>query len=267
MLSDHVAQFSYPNRKLTTQRSSREMGAEYQPMLPLQPFRGHWRRPDLRNHRKLVVIDGPVAHAGSLNMIADNYHKKTGDQAGLHWHELMARFEGPIVRELDAVFVTDWYSETKDLLPLDYSPVHARGHAGAAGRPSRAERTQLRQRQQSQAVRRRDPQRPSPGQRHQPVLRARRDHPDGHGDGRLSRSGRRALRIRDQRPVHGLPCAAVLLRATAAGRGEDLPLPGPDGPARQAPQRRRRRCDHRLQQPRHPLPQPAHGAHGVGPWA
>jgi cardiolipin synthase len=28
-----------------------------------------------------------------------------------------------VVRELDAVFVTDWYSETKDLLPLDYSPV------------------------------------------------------------------------------------------------------------------------------------------------
>ena len=35
----------------------------------------------------------------------------------------MARFEGPVVRELDAVFVTDWYSETRDLLPLDYSPV------------------------------------------------------------------------------------------------------------------------------------------------
>ena len=35
----------------------------------------------------------------------------------------MARFQGPVVRELDAVFVTDWYSETKDLLPLDYSPV------------------------------------------------------------------------------------------------------------------------------------------------
>ena len=122
VLSDHLAQFSYPNRKLTKQRFA-EMGAEYQPMLPLKPFRGHWRRPDLRNHRKLVVIDGAVAHTGSLNMIADHYHKKKGIKKGLHWHELMARFEGPIVRELDAVFVTDWYSETKDLLPLDYSPV------------------------------------------------------------------------------------------------------------------------------------------------
>ena len=59
VLSDHVAQFSYPNRKDTLE-VLREMGAQYQPMLPLQPFKGHWRRPDLRNHRKLVVVDGVV---------------------------------------------------------------------------------------------------------------------------------------------------------------------------------------------------------------
>jgi cardiolipin synthase A/B len=35
----------------------------------------------------------------------------------------MVRLTGPIVRELDAVFVTDWYSETDELLPLDTSPV------------------------------------------------------------------------------------------------------------------------------------------------
>jgi cardiolipin synthase len=122
VLSDHFAQYSYPNRKRTLQVLA-EMGAEYRPMLPLQPFKGHWRRPDLRNHRKLVVVDGRIGHTGSLNMIADHYHKKNKAEKGLHWHELMVRFRGPVVRALDAVFVTDWYSETKDLLPLDYSPV------------------------------------------------------------------------------------------------------------------------------------------------
>ena len=53
ILSDHIAQFRYPYRKPTIRRFA-DMGAEYQPMLPLQPLRGHWRRPDLRNHRKLV---------------------------------------------------------------------------------------------------------------------------------------------------------------------------------------------------------------------
>ena len=39
VLSDHIAQFSYPNRKGTVQRLG-EIGAEYLPMLPLQPFKG-----------------------------------------------------------------------------------------------------------------------------------------------------------------------------------------------------------------------------------
>ena len=56
VLSDHVAQFMYPNRRTTIRRLA-EMGAGYRPMLPLQPLRGRWRRPDLRNHRKLLVVD------------------------------------------------------------------------------------------------------------------------------------------------------------------------------------------------------------------
>jgi cardiolipin synthase len=122
VLSDHVTQFMYPSRRATLRRFA-EMGAEYRPMLPLQPLRGHWRRPDLRNHRKLVVVDGAVGFTGSQNMIIDHYHKKKGIKRGLHWHELMVRLTGPVVRELDAVFVTDWYSETDELLPLDTSPV------------------------------------------------------------------------------------------------------------------------------------------------
>jgi cardiolipin synthase A/B len=122
VLSDHMAQFSYPNRKETVQLLE-DMGAEYRPMLPIQPFRGHWRRPDLRNHRKIVVVDGEVAHVGSQNMIVDHYHQKKNIARGLHWQELVGRFEGPIVRELDAVFITDWYSETEDALDPPYHPI------------------------------------------------------------------------------------------------------------------------------------------------
>lgn len=124
VLSDHMTTLTYPYRR-KTQELLRAMGAEYRPMLPLRPFRQKWRRPDLRNHRKLVVIDGRIGHTGSMNMIADHYHNKKGIKKGLHWHELMIRLDGPVVRELDAVFVTDWYSETDELLPLDYSPLPA----------------------------------------------------------------------------------------------------------------------------------------------
>jgi cardiolipin synthase A/B len=122
VLSDHVAQFMYPHRKETLQRFA-EMGAHYRPMLPLQPLKGRWRRPDLRNHRKLVVVDGTVGFTGSQNLVSDHYHRKGNLKLGLHWHELMVRLTGPTVRELDAVFITDWYSETGELLPLDTSPV------------------------------------------------------------------------------------------------------------------------------------------------
>lgn len=69
------------------------------------------------------MIDGRVGFTGSQNLIDSSYLKKKNVARGLHWHELMVRLEGPVVRELDAVFVTDWYSESGTLLPLDTSPV------------------------------------------------------------------------------------------------------------------------------------------------
>lgn len=123
VLSDHIAQFSYPKRKETIRRF-KDMGAEYLPMLPVQPLKRHYRRPDLRNHRKLVVIDGTLGYIGSQNLITDHYHKKANIAKGLHWKELVAKIEGPIVREVEAIFVTDWYSESDDLLLPERGSVH-----------------------------------------------------------------------------------------------------------------------------------------------
>ena len=123
VLSDFVSGLMFPRRKETI-RALREMGAQWHPMLPLRPWRGQWQRPDLRNHRKLVVVDGRVGYTGSQNLIDETYLKPKNVKRGLHWLELMVRLEGPIVGELDAVFVTDWYSETEELLSLE---THASG--------------------------------------------------------------------------------------------------------------------------------------------
>ncbi|GAA3589270.1 cardiolipin synthase [Klugiella xanthotipulae] len=122
VLSDFVTGFQFPNRR-ETRRLLREMGAEWLPLLPLVPWRGQWQRPDMRNHRKIVVVDGYTGFMGSQNMIDSSYLKKKNVQRGLHWHELMVEAEGPIVRELNAVFLTDWYSESGELLPIDTTPV------------------------------------------------------------------------------------------------------------------------------------------------
>ncbi|WP_337026759.1 cardiolipin synthase [Microbacterium sp. LB16] len=121
VLSDFVSGHMFPHRKETVE-SLRAMGAQWRPMLPLRPWRGQWQRPDLRNHRKLVVVDGRVGYTGSQNLIDESYLKPKNLARGLHWLELMVRLEGPIVGELDAVFVTDWYSETSELLAVRTHP-------------------------------------------------------------------------------------------------------------------------------------------------
>jgi cardiolipin synthase A/B len=72
--------------------------------------------PDLRNHRKIVVVDGRTAYVGSLNMIDASYHNPKHERAGRKWRELVMRVSGPVVFSLDIVFATDWYLETDEVL-------------------------------------------------------------------------------------------------------------------------------------------------------
>ena len=209
VLSDHMAQFAYPNRKETVKMLT-DMGAQYYPMLPIQPFRGQLRRIDMRNHRKIVVIDGLIAHAGSQNLIVDNYHLKKNIARGLHWRELVARFEGPIVRELDAVFLTDWFSESGEPCWRPGAG-RARRSARRLGRPGGTQRSEFRERQQPQAVRRRDPECEAAREPDQPVLRARRVDHDGHGHRGIAWARGGVVRFRGQRPVRGFPRAALVL--------------------------------------------------------
>lgn len=85
-------------------------------MLPIKPFKGEMRRPDLRNHRKILVVDGRVAFSGSQNLIEPCYDKPKNQKLGRAWVELMARVEGPVVQELNVVFASDWLAETGEHL-------------------------------------------------------------------------------------------------------------------------------------------------------
>ena len=87
VLSDHLASIMNPGRKETLAR----MGAVYHAMLPLRPWKGQWQRIDLRNHRKLLVVDGRVGFTGSQNLVHESYNKKKNVARGLRWHELVLR--------------------------------------------------------------------------------------------------------------------------------------------------------------------------------
>jgi cardiolipin synthase len=114
VLLDHVASYRVKGYRATLKRLT-EMGAEWKLMLPVQPLKGRYQRPDLRNHRKLLVVDGEVGFMGSQNIIDRSYHKRSNIRRGLKWKELVTRVEGPIVSGLDAIFATDWYLETGEV--------------------------------------------------------------------------------------------------------------------------------------------------------
>ena len=115
VLLDHWANRGKPFYKKTIKRLD-AMGADWHLMLPVQPFRGAYTRPDLRNHRKLLVVDGLVAFTGSQNITDPTYNLRKNIKRGLRWVDMMTRVDGPVVASINAVFLSDWYSETDEII-------------------------------------------------------------------------------------------------------------------------------------------------------
>ena len=84
----------------------REAGIAVEAMLPVGFFRRNAARFDLRNHRKIAVIDGCIGHTGSQNIVDPQF------VPGFPNEELMVRVTGPVVLQLQAVFLADHFFET-----------------------------------------------------------------------------------------------------------------------------------------------------------
>ncbi|MFK3649542.1 cardiolipin synthase [Lysobacter enzymogenes] len=66
-------------------------------------------RMDLRDHRKIVVIDNAVAYCGSQNCADAEFRVKA---AYAPWIDLLLRCEGPVVRQIQFLFLSGWIPET-----------------------------------------------------------------------------------------------------------------------------------------------------------
>ena len=118
LLFDHLGSRGIPGYKQMLARLEKS-GIDWHPMLSIDPLRGKFRRPDLRNHRKLLTVDGRIGFTGSLNLTEPGYNKPKNHKLGREWVELMVELEGPVVAALDAVFASDWYAETDELLKVE----------------------------------------------------------------------------------------------------------------------------------------------------
>lgn len=88
-----------------TRRMLRGAGVQVRETLPFRLLRGRTRR-DMRNHRKLFVIDGQIGYAGSQNIVAKDF------RPGVVNRELVVRVTGPVVACMDALVRGDWNLET-----------------------------------------------------------------------------------------------------------------------------------------------------------
>ncbi len=65
-------------------------------------------RVDLRNHRKTLVVDGHIGWCGSQNAADPEFRVKPHYAP---WVDIMTRWEGPVVRDWQFLFVSDWMGE------------------------------------------------------------------------------------------------------------------------------------------------------------
>jgi len=91
-------------------RSLTDAGVRVIEALPAGFFKAFFVRIDIRNHRKLVIIDGKIAYTGSQNMVDPRFFKQDSG-VGL-WVDSMVRVQGPVVEALAGTFISDWFLET-----------------------------------------------------------------------------------------------------------------------------------------------------------
>jgi cardiolipin synthase len=94
-------------------KAMRQAGVEVAVALPigyplLRALKG---RIDLRNHRKIVVIDNRITYCGSQNCADPEFRVKAKFAP---WVDAMMRFEGPVVRQNQHLFASDWMAHVDD---------------------------------------------------------------------------------------------------------------------------------------------------------
>ncbi len=98
----------------------RDAGGQFVRFLPLGWVRG-WSFFNLRNHRKLLVVDGQAAFTGGMN-VGDEYAGRRR-RFTRPWRDILVRIRGPAARALQAVFARDWhFAHAENLAEHAYFP-------------------------------------------------------------------------------------------------------------------------------------------------
>ena len=85
------------------------------------PHWSHLGRMNNRTHRKVLVVDGRIGFTGGVG-IAPQWTGRAQDPA--HWRDTHFQVQGPVVAQLQSVFIDNWIKVTGDVLHgPDYFPL------------------------------------------------------------------------------------------------------------------------------------------------
>jgi cardiolipin synthase len=131
LIDDVGARYDWP----TVFRRLRREGipaASFMPTLWAPTYLPYW---NLRNHRKILVVDGRVGFTGGMNIDKDFFLR---DQPRSPKHDLHFAMRGPVVADLMRAFADDWVFSTDELLGGDtwFPPVEPDGPTLARGVPA-----------------------------------------------------------------------------------------------------------------------------------
>lgn len=113
-------------------------GVQVREALPANLLRTLFARVDIRNHRKLLVVDGAVAQTGSRNVANPSFRQAGRLGVDAPYVDSWMRIRGPVVLDMQTMFVEDWELDTgEDLSPLlEVQPTFLPGGVAAQVIPS-----------------------------------------------------------------------------------------------------------------------------------
>ncbi len=123
LLMDALGSFRVSRKILAPFLAAGGVCAFFMPMLHL-PFRG---RANLRNHRKLIIIDNATAMLGGMN-IAREYMGSAADSN--RWCDISFIVKGTAITDLHHVFRSDWQFASKQETVFEKCPVRDRSETG-----------------------------------------------------------------------------------------------------------------------------------------